>query len=187
MRALLKFSAWLDSLLTFIAKTGSWAMVVLMLIVIYDVGSRYFGLPKPFGLNSTMVQESEYWAHTILFALVIGYAYIKQAHVRIDLVRDRLPIKARYVIEIFGICVFLLTYVAIATVYTLRYAMTSFAEHEVSSATVGLSNLWILKSFIPLMFLLIGLAGISQLIKAVAGLMGKLPPEKISETLGGDL
>jgi len=187
MRALLRFSALLDSLLTFIAKIGSWAMVVLMIIVIYDVGSRYFGVPKPFGLNSTMVQESEYWVHTILFTLVIGYAYIKQAHVRIDLVRDRLPLKVRYVIEIFGICVFLLTYVTVALVYTGRYALVSYAEHEVSSATVGLSNLWILKSFIPVMFVLIGLAGISQLIKSVAGLLGKLPPEKIAETLGGDL
>ncbi len=187
MRALLKLSAAIDRLLSFIAGIGVWFGPILMVIVIYDVGSRYFGLPKPFGLNSTMVQEAEYWAHTILFALVIGYAYIRQAHVRIDLVRDHLPLKARYAIEIIGIVFFLFTYVAVAVTYTARYAHTSFAEHEVSSSTIGLTNLWILKSFLPIMFILIGLAGVSQLIKATAGLLGKLPPEKVAETLGGDL
>ena len=38
-----------------------------------------------------MIQESEYWVHTFLFALVIGYAYTRQAHVRIDLFREGLP------------------------------------------------------------------------------------------------
>ena len=187
MRALLKLSASIDRLLAVIARIGMWFAPVLMVIVIYDVGSRYFGLPKPFGLNSTMVQEAEYWAHTVLFALVIGYAYTRQAHVRIDLLRERLPVKARYLIEIFGILFFLFPYVAVAVVYTGVYARISFVEHEVSSSTIGLTNLWILKSFLPLMFVLIGLAGVSQLIKSVAGLFGQLPPEKVAETLGGDL
>ncbi len=187
MRALLKISAAIDRLLAAVAAVGVWAGPVLMIIIIYDVGSRYFGLPKPFGLNSTMVQESEYWMHTILFTLLIGYAYIRQAHVRIDLVREKLPLRARYLIEMFGIVFFLFTYAGVAVVYTFRYAATSFAEHEVSSSTIGLTNLWILKSFLPLMFILIGLAGVSQFIKALAGFLGVLPPEKISETLGGDL
>ena len=34
---------------------------------------------------------------------------------------------------------------------------------------------------------LLGLAGISQLIKAVAGYRGLLPPEMVPQTLGGDL
>ncbi len=187
MRALLKLGEIIDRVLAFVARIGAWAGMLLVLVVCYDVGSRYFGLPKPFGLNSTMVQESEYWLHTALFSLVMGHAYIRQAHVRIDLVRERLPLKVRYAIEIFGIVFFLLSYVAVAVWYTGEYAFSSFQEHEVSSSTIGLSNLWILKSFLPLMFILVGLAGVSQLIKSVAGLIGRLPPEKVAETLGGDL
>ena len=187
MRTLLKFSAAIDRLLKAVAALGSWAGLLLILAVCYDVASRYFGVPKPFGLNSTMVQESEYWLHTVLFTLVMGYAYTRQAHVRIDLVRERLPIRARYVIEIVGILAFLLTYVAVASYYTYKYALASFQEHEVSSSTIGLTNLWILKSFLVAMFILLGLAGLSQLIKSVAGLLGRLPPEKMAETLGGDL
>ncbi|HUF45616.1 MAG TPA: hypothetical protein VMN43_09735, partial [Aestuariivirgaceae bacterium] len=82
MDRLLQLSAAIDRLLTVLGRAGSWAAILLMLVVCYDVVSRYYGVPKPFGLNSTQVQESEYWLHSILFALVIGYAYIRQAHVR---------------------------------------------------------------------------------------------------------
>jgi TRAP-type mannitol/chloroaromatic compound transport system permease small subunit len=90
--------------------------------------SRYFGVAKPFGLNSTMVQESEYWLHTFLFATFIGFTYIKQGHVRIDLVRDKLPIKAKYAIEIFGCLAFLIPYAVIATMYCYQYAHASFLK-----------------------------------------------------------
>lgn len=187
MDSLLKFSEKIDKFLNFIALIGGWMGVALIIVVCYDVATRYFGVPKFFGMNSTMVQESEYWFHTFLFALVIGFAYTKQSHVRIDLVRDRLPIRTKYLIECVGIAFFLMTYVAIGAYFTAAYTLQSFLEHEVSKSTIGLSNIWIVKSMMPIMFVLLGLAGVSQFIKAYAGFTGRLPDEKIAETLGGDL
>ena len=187
MGGLLKISDGIDRVLTAIAKVGMWFGLALVLVVCYDVLSRYFGVAKPFGLNSTMVQESEYWLHTFLFATFIGFTYIKQGHVRIDLVRDRLPIKVKYIIEIFGCLAFLIPYAAIATWYCYEYAHASFLEGEASKSVIGLSHIWLLKAALPLMFLLAGLAGISQLIKSLAGFMGQLPEKRIAETLGGDL
>lgn len=187
MGGLLRVSDGIDRLLAAIAKVGMWLGLALVLVVCYDVLSRYFGVPKPFGLNSTMVQESEYWLHTFLFATFLGFTYIKQGHVRIDLVRDRLPVKVKYAIEIMGCLVFLIPYAAIATWYCYSYAQASFLEGEASKSVIGLSHIWLLKSALPLMFLLAGLAGISQLIKALAGFTGQLPKDKVAETLGGDL
>lgn len=184
MLALLHLSAALDRLLAVIARIGAWCAVGLIFVVCFDVATRYLGLPKPFGLNSTQVQESEYWLHTFLFALVIGWAYTRQAHVRIDLVRERLPVKARYAIEIFGILVFLLTYAVLGAWFTGLYAEASFLEDEASKSTIGLSDIWILKLALPAMYVLLGLAGISQLIKSVAGLTGRLPADKVAGTLG---
>ncbi|MFC3228127.1 TRAP transporter small permease subunit [Marinibaculum pumilum] len=184
MTFLLRVSAGIDGFLSVVARIGAWCGVALVLVVCFDVATRYLGLPKPFGLNSTQVQESEYWLHTFLFALVIGWAYTRQAHVRIDLVRERFGRRTRYAIEIFGIVVFLLTYVAIGTWYTGEYAHASFLEDEASKSTIGLTDIWILKMALPALFLLLGLAGISQLIKSVAGLTGHLPEAKAAETLG---
>ena len=57
---------------------------------------------------------------------------------------------------------------------------------EVSKSVIGLGNIWILKSVLLVMFGLLILAGISQLIKSLAGLCGRLPGTKVRETLGGD-
>lgn len=185
MNALLSISAVIDRILSVIARVGAWCGFLMIIVVLYDVTSRYLGVPKVFGLNSTKVQESEYWLHTILFTLVIGYAYTRQAHVRIDLLRDRFPTRLKYTVEIVGCVLFLMTYAALGAWFSYQYTHASFLEHEVSKSTIGLSHIWILKASLPLMFVLMGLAGISQLIKSVAGFVGKLPPQQVSETLGG--
>jgi TRAP-type mannitol/chloroaromatic compound transport system permease small subunit len=186
VNGLLRLSAAIDRLLGAIARIGGWCGFILIVLVMYDVVTRYLGVPRGFGINATQLQESEYWAHTFLFALVIGYAYRRQAHVRIDLLRDRLSLKSRYALEIFGILAFLIPYCLIAFYFTYDYTLRSYLEHEVSKSTIGLSNIWILKTAMPLMYALLGLAGVSQLIKSVAGFIGVLPDDMVAETLGGD-
>jgi hypothetical protein len=85
MGALAAISNFIDRLLAIVAKVAAWAGVVLIGITIFDVITRRF-----FVLGSTKLQEGEWHAHVVLFTLLIGYAYIKDAHVRIDLVRERL-------------------------------------------------------------------------------------------------
>ncbi len=177
MQALLKVSAAFDGLLTIIASIAKWAGLLLVLTVCYDVLSRYFGVPKPFGLNSTMVQEAEYWLHSFFFSLLLGYAFIKGSHVRIDLLREKFSTRGKYVVELLGLLVFLIPFVSISAYYSFAYTYSSFLEGEISKSIIGLPNLWILKSTIPLMFVLLGIAGFSHLIKVIAGLAGQLPPD----------
>ena len=186
MDRLLQLSAAIDRLLTGLARIGSWAAILLMLVVCYDVVTRHYGVPKPFGLNSTKIQESEYWLHTVLFALVIGYAYLRQAHVRIDLVRGRLPIKAKYVIEMTGCLLFLIPGALITAWLSFGYTMASYNSGEVSKSVIGMSHVWILKGFMPVMYGLMVLAGFSQFIKSLAGFLGRLPRSRELEALGGD-
>lgn len=185
MGALLKLANGIERLLSVVAKIGAAAGLLLVFVVVFDVVTRYFGVPKPFGLNSTQVQESEFWLHTVLFSLVIGYAYTTQNHVRIDLVRDRLSKRAKYILEILGCVLFLIPFSLIALRYHVTYAYASFLEGEVSKSVIGLTNIWILKSFLPLLFLLLLLAAICQLIRAVAGLKGQLPEEDENRMTGG--
>ena len=187
MDILLAVSAAIDRVLSAIAKLGGWFGALLVLVVCYDVVTRYFGVPKPFGLNSTQIQESEYWLHAFLIVMTIGYAYLRQAHVRIDLVRDSRPRRVKFIIEIVGILIFLLPYSVLGLWLSWPYAVTSFLQGEVSKSQIGMSNIWILKGSLVLLFGLMGLAAVSQLIKAVAGLLGRLPEAMVGRTLGGDL
>jgi TRAP-type mannitol/chloroaromatic compound transport system permease small subunit len=75
----------------------------------------------------------------------------------------------------------------VAGYYTFFFAQKAYQTGEISSSSVGLTNVWIMKSFLLAMFVLLGLAGVSQLIKATAGFMGKLPAALVPLTIGGDL
>ncbi len=185
MNSLLSVSSFIDQLLGRIARFGGWAGVILVVVVCYDVGSRYFGIPKPFGLNSTMIQESEYWFHSYLIVLVIGYGYIRQAHVRIDLLRETLSERKKYWIEIIGTSVFLVPYAVLGIWLSLPYAHNSFLQGEISKSQNGLSNIWMLKGGLVILFALLLLAGISQIIKATAGVRGQLPQELKQGVIGG--
>lgn len=186
MHPLLRTSTMLDTIIDRVAMVFVWSSILLMLAVIYDVITRYFGLPRGFGLNATKLQESEYWFHTLLFSFTLAWAYRRQAHVRIDLIRDRLPLKVKFLIEILGCLLFLIPYAVITFYFTLDYVEHSFAQQEVSKSGVGLPHTWIIKSTIPLMFLLLAIAGVSQLLKSVAGFIGVLPDNQVTSTLGGD-
>ena len=184
MHMLLGLSALIDRFLAVIARIGAWCGVALVAVVCFDVATRYLGLPKPFGLKLHAGPGIRVLAAHLPFRARDRLAYTRQAHVRIDLVRERLPRRLRYAIECLGIVLFLLTYVAVGTWYTGTYAHYSFQEHEASKSTIGLTHIWILKLSLPAMFILLGLAGISQLIKSFAGLVGRLPEDRVTETLG---
>ncbi len=174
----------IDSLLAVIAHIGSVAIVLLVFITMYDVSTRYLGLPKFAGLNSTMVQESEYWAHAFLFTLFIGYGYTRQTHVRIDLLRDLFSLKTKFWMELICILALLVPFTSISIYYSFNYAMRSYIDGEVSPSTNGLSHFWILKSTLVAMFVLMLLAGISQALKCIDGLRGNLDEEQSARALG---
>ena len=67
-----------------IGKIAAWAGLALILVTIFDVITRRF-----FVLGSTKLQEAEWHLHTILFVFCLGYAYMKDAHVRIDDAHER--------------------------------------------------------------------------------------------------
>lgn len=185
MQALLAFSGLLDRILRFFAGLGGWLGAALVLVVCYDVITRYFGVPKPAGLNSTMIQEFEYWLHSGLIIFCIGYAYIKGAHVRIDLLRETLSQKTKYLIEIIGLSAALIPYSILGVWLSYPYALQSYLSGEISKSQTGLSNLWILKAGLVFLFVLLLFAGVSQLIKSIAGYRGELPDETGTAATGG--
>lgn len=185
MQGLLSFARLLDRILAFFSGIGGWMGAVLVVLVCYDVITRYFGVPKPEGINSTMIQEAEYWLHSALIVFCIGFAYVRGAHVRIDLVREGLTDRTKYWIEAIGISAALIPYTIIGIWMAYPYAKQSFLSGEISKSQTGLSNLWILKAGLVAMFVLLLFAGVSQLIKAIAGIRGELAEDVRDDMLGG--
>ena len=118
----------------------------------------------------------------VLFTLLIGYAYIKDAHVRIDLVRERLSERTQWWIELLGCLFFLIPYCALVVYFSYDFTLRSFLNQEISASATGLTHRWIIKSFLPVGFTLLGLAGVAVVLRKVVELFG--PPdlrEKVHE------
>lgn len=170
MQTLARLSDGLDVLLTRIAKVAAWAAVALIAVTVFDVVTRRF-----FVLGSTRLQELQWHFHTILFMFLLGYAYLRDAHVRIDLVRERLSERTQWWIELIGCLLFLIPYSMLIVYFSYDFWERSFLANEGSSAATGLPYRWIIKAALPLGFTLLGLAGLAVILRKIVELFG--PPD----------
>ncbi|MEM7226302.1 MAG: TRAP transporter small permease subunit [Pseudomonadota bacterium] len=170
MEQLTKLADTLDLVISKIAKVAAWAGVLLIAVTIFDVVTRRF-----FVLGSTKLQELEWHFHVVLFAFLLGWAYLKDTHVRIDLVRERLSERTQWWIELLGVCLFLLPYCALVIYFTYDFTVRSFDNQEISASATGLTHRWIIKSAIPIGFSLLALSGITVLLRKIVELFG--PPD----------
>ena len=149
-KILINISKHLEKIVTLFGKIGSWLAIPLISIIIFDIITRRF-----FVLGSTKLQEMEWHLHTSLFLLVLGYAYLKDAHVRIEIIREKYSLKVKAILETIGILIFLIPYTLLVIYFGIDFVQRSFSMNEVSSALTGLSHRWIIKSFIPIGMLLL--------------------------------
>jgi TRAP-type mannitol/chloroaromatic compound transport system permease small subunit len=160
VNALLAFSDLLEKLIRGIARVTIWASLLLVLVTLFDVVSRRY-----FVIGSTQLQELEWHLHTLLFASVIGYAYLRDGHVRIDVVRQSMSLRRRWWLEFVGTLLFLLPYCALVIFYSVEFTWSSYVQGEGSASMTGLPHRWIIKSTLPLGFLLLAFAGLVVLIR----------------------
>jgi TRAP-type mannitol/chloroaromatic compound transport system permease small subunit len=183
--ALYRVSKGLDTFTSKVGKLFAWATVPLMVVIIYDVFTRNVlsSLLRSGTISdstasaltlvsSTKLQELEWHLHGVLLLMTFGLAYMKDAHVRIELVRDKLRTRTRLWIELVGIVLFLMPYCGIVMWFGWDFAMRSAANHEVSAALTGLSHRWVIKSFVGLGFLMLFIGAMAHLLRTLVALFG---------------
>ena len=166
-KTLLKISSKLENILETIGKLGAWLSIPLIGIIMFDIISRKF-----FVVGSTKLQEMEWHLHAALFLLALGYAYLKNSHVRIEVIREGFSTKLKAILEVIGVIFFILPYTGLIVWFGIDFVVRSYGLQEVSSALTGLSHRWIIKSFVPMGMAFLWLAGISVLFRNIAYLIG---------------
>lgn len=171
-----------NALRTFVDRIGAWAswlIIPLVLITVFDVTVRklvwiQIWLNDTFGgiFESTLLQELEWHFHTALFALVLGYGYIYNTHVRVDLVRENLAFRKKAWLEFLGLTFFMIPYCAIVIYFAYVYAVDSFNIGEISASQVGLSHRWIIKSVLVFGLVVAVIAGIAVWLQVAIVLWG---------------
>lgn len=180
MRRLLTLADRLDDVVRFFGKLGGWMILPLLAIVVFDVVTRkwkwlqYSIIDSPLYafLSPSHLQDMEWHLHTVLFLLAAGYAYANNAHVRVDLVRERLTDRRQAWIELLGILLFMLPFLALLLHHAWGFVEVSYRTDEVSMALTGLSHRWIIKSFMLIGLVLALIAGLATLIRHSVFLFG---------------
>ena len=168
---LLKFSDFVEALLRRIADAGSWAFIACIVTIAFDVITRKFGFQLP-GLGSTRLQELEWHFHGVLFCTWLGYAYIRNAHVRIDVFTGTLAPRSKLWLELVCCIVFAMPYLWVALPYAHDFFMNSLRQGESSDAPTGLPYRWIIKFFLYLAFLTVSAAVAAVAARCVIALFG---------------
>jgi len=151
LRPLLSVSNTIDAVLGTIARVFGWCFLLMIIVICFDVISRKFGFQLRVGnvdMGSTRLQELEWHLHSFLFLTWIGFCYIRNAHVRIDVFTGGLSARAQAWLELLGCVIFALPYVLVALPHSWDFFTQSFGQNESSSAPNGLPWRWIVKGFL---------------------------------------
>ena len=162
-----------------IGRFGSWFIMPLVLITVFDLFIRKTGRMQiwlvenvsPY-FGSTLLQELEWHFHTVLFTLVLGYGYIWNTHVRVDLVRETLKFRKQAWLEFLGLSFFLIPYTCIVVYFAAIYAYDSYVLGEISASLVGLSHRWIIKTVLMVGLIVAVVAGIAVWLQIAIVLFG---------------
>ena len=131
-----RFSIWVDRQLNWIGESVSWLWLMLLGVIVLNVVMRY-----AFGEGRIEFEEIQWHLYAIGFLLGLSYANVSDSHVRVDVVRARLKPRHQAWIELYGILLLLLPFLALIIFYAIPFVQYSYLNAEVSEAPGGFSLL----------------------------------------------
>jgi len=170
---LLGIARAIDAVNERIGRAVLWLVLAVTLISAVNALMRY-----GFGMSSNAWLEIQWYLFGAIFLLAAGYTLKHNGHVRVDVLYGRWPPRVRAWIDLLGAALFLLPLCVLMVWLSWHGFIESFQRGELSSDAGGLIR-WPVRLLIPLGFALLGLQGVSELIKRVAFLrgQGELPHE----------
>jgi TRAP-type mannitol/chloroaromatic compound transport system permease small subunit len=177
--AALRLSDVLKTFVDRIGRGGSWLILPVVLITVLDATARKMpklqiwvveNVSSYFG--STILQELEWHFHTGLFALVLGYGFIYNTHVRVDLIRENLSFRNKARLEFWGLTLFMIPFCGIIIWFAVDWIHSSYAMGEISASQVGLSHRWIIKSVLLAGLCVALISGVSVWLQVAVVLWG---------------
>lgn len=150
------FSDGIDACNEYIGRIVSWVTLLLVIVVFVDVVMRY-----AFKTSFVFTQELEWQVFAFIFLMGAGYTLLRDGHVRVDIIYQKLPIKQQAWINLIGTILFLIPGCLLVIDTSWSFVLNSFAVMEGSPDPGGIPYRFIIKSVIPLGFILLLLQGIS--------------------------
>ena len=169
MSSLLSLSRLIDRFSEFVGRWVAWLVLAAVLVSAANAVVR-----KLFNMSSNAFLEIQWYFFAGVFLLASGYTLMRQAHVKIDVISGHLSKRKQIWIDIIGICFFLFPFVVVVFALAAPLVIKAFVTGEMSSNAGGLIR-WPVFALLPTGLVLLGLQGLSELIKRIAFLRGLIP------------
>lgn len=152
----------IDTITEWLGKALAWLCLVMVLLSFTVVLLRY-----GFNIGSIALQESVLYLHGFIFMLGAGYTLKADGHVRVDIFYQRFSVKTKAWVSLFGTCLLLLPVCVVIFLLSFDYVAMSWHILEQSPEAGGLPFVYLAKSFILALTLLLSLQGIAEICRSL--------------------
>ena len=150
---------------------GRWLRWLVLAAVLISAGNAI--VRKMFSTSSNALLEIQWYLFAAVFMLGAGFAFLRNVHIRIDVISSKLSPRTNTIIDILGIVMFLIPLCVILVTLSWPFFYNAWITKEMSQNAGGLIR-WPVLALVPLGFSLLLLQGISELIKRIAYLKGDI-------------
>lgn len=146
----------IDALNEHIGRVSAWLILGMVLITFFVVIMRY-----GFNFGRIAIQESITYLHAFVFMIAGAYTLKHNEHVRVDIFYQEMSLKNKAKIDFFGCIFLLLPFAGFITWISFDYVIKSWQVLEQSREAGGLPLVYLLKTLIPAMAILLFLQALS--------------------------
>ncbi len=142
--------------------TGKAVSFLTLAMVLAMFGSAL--ISNLFNINFIALQESVTWLHAVVFMLGAAFTLNQDEHVRVDIFYSRMNKLQKAWVNLVGSLVFLLPMCGFILFSSWRYVTLSWQLQEASAEAGGLPGVFLLKSLVLVMAVLLIIEALNQVI-----------------------
>ena len=169
MRLLLAPVGWIDALSNAAGWFAAWGVLLAVLVSAGNAIVRY-GL----SIGSNAWLELQWYLFAAIVLLGASKTLRLNAHVRVDLLYNRLTPRGQVWLDLVCLVLFLLPASVLLTGMSWTVFVESWRIDEISSNAGGLLR-WPVKLLLPLGFAILTLQGVAEIVRRAAMLAGTIP------------
>ncbi|MBI1423823.1 MAG: TRAP transporter small permease subunit [Gammaproteobacteria bacterium] len=162
----------LDNFSEMTGRGIAWLTLAMVLVTFGIVVFRYV-----FSLGWIWLQESVSYLHAFVFMLGAAYTFKHDGHVRVDIFYRNYTPRQRALVELLGNLLLVLPVCVFIFFNSWDNVLHSWIRLEGSEETDGLDLVYVLKTCMLLMPLLVSLQGIANILRNFLILRGDIEPE----------
>jgi TRAP-type mannitol/chloroaromatic compound transport system permease small subunit len=148
----------------------AWLTLIMMLLMALVVVLRY-----GFAIGNIALQESVMYLHGALFMLGAAYTLARDEHVRVDIFYQHFSPRRKALVNLLGTLLLLIPICALILITSWDYVFNSWQRLEGSADAGGLPLLYLLKTLLLVMPVLMLVQGVTEVVRAILVLRGEAP------------